>query len=121
MRAKPIVISTWPSVWPESRRRKSRSMPMPISATATAPATSAARRDEIAEGVPGGADRVGGEGPEVACEGVGGALARFGRHALAVAEPSEEVRERAARVGQADLELRVAIEDPAEDEVRGRD
>src|SRR5207249_3243757 len=56
-----------------------------------------------------------------ALEGVARALARLGPHALAVAESSEEVRERAARVGQADLELRVAIEDPAEDEVRGRD
>ena len=44
MSAKPTVISTWPSVWPGSRRRKSRSMPTPMSAIASAPATSAAAK-----------------------------------------------------------------------------
>ena len=41
MSAKPMVISTWPSVWVPRRRRKSRSIPMPMSATATAPPSSA--------------------------------------------------------------------------------
>src|SRR3989442_8269082 len=71
------------------------------------------RRDEIAEGVRRVADRVVGEAPEVALEGLPGAVARLGPHALAVAKPPDEVRERAARVRQAHLELRVAVEDAA--------
>ncbi len=42
--AKPMVISTWPSVSPRSRRRKKRSMPMPTSAMATAPARHASAK-----------------------------------------------------------------------------
>src|SRR3989442_1053020 len=44
MRAKPMVINTWPSVWPASRRRNNRSMPTPINAMASAPASSAAAK-----------------------------------------------------------------------------
>ena len=44
IRAKPMVISTWPSVSPRSRRRKKRSMPMPTRAMATAPARHASAK-----------------------------------------------------------------------------
>src|SRR2546430_15819184 len=76
------------------------------------------RRDEIAEGVRRVADRVEGEAPEVALEGLTGAVARLGPHALSVAQPPDEVRERAARVGPAHMELRVAVADAAGDEGR---
>ncbi len=41
MSAKPMVMSTWPRVWPDNRRRKIRSIPIPISPTAMPAATRA--------------------------------------------------------------------------------
>src|SRR2546428_13081763 len=66
------------------------------------------RRDEIAEGVRRVADRVVGEAPGVALEGLPGAAARLGPPPPAGAKPPAGVRERAPRGGQAHLQLRAA-------------
>src|SRR3989442_2874018 len=77
--------------------------------------------DQIPQGLGRVADRVVGEAAEIRGDRPARAIASFGPHALTALEAPEEVRERTARVRQAHLELRAAIEDAAEDQVGGGD
>ncbi len=67
------------------------------------------------------ADGVVGEAAEIGAEGLLRALLRLGANLLAVTEPAVKIRQRPARVGQADLERREPVEHATEDQMRRGD
>src|SRR6266542_1189667 len=79
------------------------------------------RGDEIPERPRVVADGVVGEAAEIGAEGLLRALLRLGANLLAVTEPAVKIRQRPARVGQADLERREPVEHATEDQMRRGD